>query len=351
MTISTIRSTAVKYEALAEYNDFAKAALAVMATDMLGDAAEKAEAAGFSPRVCNALHKAAQGATMLGGSGISGALGPFLPAFMAQVANTGAFDAVAAAALQMPLRTSKVVIASSAAAGSVSEGAAKPIRGLTLTASDFNPVKVVSEVVLSEELVMSLGSEGVNALANELRRAVAVGADAALLAALTVNSAEAAGLDSIDGFSDDLGELMRSVDANAGSKLFLILPPDLGRQLAAKALVGGLNLSWSGGSIAGVEVRVSDAQDAGRMTLVAADGLAVASTPLELRSSNQASVQMDTAPTMNSTSPTAVQTVSMFQTNCRCLRAERQIGIKAIRANSYAHLTGVALGQGAGSPV
>lgn len=96
--------------------------------------------------------------------------------------------------------------------------------------------------------------------------------------------------------------------------------------------------------------RVSDAQDAGRVTLVAADGLAIAQTPLELRSSNQATVEMSTTPLQNSTSPTAVSMISTFQTGTRALLAERQIGIKAIRPNSFQHLTNVALGQGASSP-
>ena len=339
-----------KYEQLSAYTDFAKAALAIMSARLLPEAVQNAKAAGFNAKVCDVLHKAATGAVTTEGSGISGYLGPLLPAFMAQVASAGVFDAIAASALQLPLHIGRVVIASSAASDSVAEGAAKPIRSLTLLPSDFAPTKIVSAVVLSEELVTGMGSEGVRALASELRRAVATGADTAFLAALTGNSAEAMGADSLDGFSDDLAELMRLVDAGATSRLFLIVTPSIGKQLAAKGLTSGLNLSWNGGTVAGVEMRVSDAQDAGRVTLVAADGLAIAQTPLELRSSNQAAVEMSTTPSQNSTSPTAVSMISTFQTGTRALLAEREIGIKAIRPNSYAHLTGVALGQGAGSP-
>ena len=348
----TIRSTAEKYEALTAYTDFAKAALAIMATDSLGDPAQTAKAAGFSGKICEVLNKkAATGALSTDGSGISGSLGPLLPPFMSQVASAGAFDAIAAAALTVSLSTNhRVVIASSIAASAVNEGAAKPVHSLSFTLSDLTPTKVASTVVLSDELVEGLTDVGVRALARELRRAVALAADSAFLAALTGNSAEAMGADSLDGFSDDLGELLRLVDAGATSRLFLITTPMIGRQLAAKGLTSGLNLSWNGGTVAGIEVRISDAQDAGRMTLVAADGLAIAQTPLELRSSWQAAIQMDNSPSSNTTSPTAVSLVSMLQTNCSALIAERLIGILAVRQNSYAHLSGVALGQGAGSP-
>lgn len=102
-----------KYEQLSAYTDFCKAALAIMATNFLPEAAATARAAGFNAKVCDVLHKAATGAVTTEGSGISGYLGPLLPAFMAQVASAGVFDAVAASALQLPLHIGRIVIASS----------------------------------------------------------------------------------------------------------------------------------------------------------------------------------------------------------------------------------------------
>ena len=346
----TIRDTAEKYEALSSYTDFAKAALCLMATDATGDPAQTARAAKFNAKVCDVLSKAATSAATTENSGISGVLAPLLPALMSQVANAGVFDVVAASALRLPMHIGKVIIASSIQSNTVAEGAAKPVFGLTLNTSDFEPIKIVSSFVLSNELARRMGPEAVRIIGRELPRAVAIGTDTAFLAALPGNSHEAMGADSLDGFSDDLAELMRMVDGGATSRLFLIVPATIGKQLAAKGLTSGLNLSWNGGTVAGVEMRVSDAQDGGRITLVAADGLAIAQTPIELRTSTHAAVEMDNAPSSNSTTPTSVSMVSMFQVDCRCLLAEREIGIKAIRPNSYAHLTGVALGQGAGSP-
>ena len=53
---------------------------------------------------------------------------------------------------------------------------------------------------------------------------------------------------------------------------------------------------------------------------------------------------------MSTVTPTAVSTVSAFQTNTRLLLAERSIAVKAIRPNAFAHLTAVAIGETAGSP-
>lgn len=57
--------------------------------------------------------------------------------------------------------------------------------------------------------------------------------------------------------------------------------------------------------------------------------------------SNEASLQMDNAPTNNSAVPTATSLVSMFQTNSVAIRAERFINWARRRATAVAYLTGV----------
>ena len=106
-------------------------------------------------------------------------------------------------------------------------------------------------------------------------------------------------------------------------------------------------LAWNGGSYAGVEILVSDAQSSNRITAVDATGLVVMLGDIELRSSGQALIEMvDSSSQTSAPSVSAVSMVSMFQTNSKCLRAERSLAVKAIRAGSFAHLTTVALGQG-----
>jgi hypothetical protein len=136
-----------------------------------------------------------------------------------------------------------------------------------------------------------------------------------------------------------------------GSKPYLIVTPEIGKALALQAAGAGLStLSWNGGTLGGIEVAVSDAQAANRITAVDAASLAIAMGEIDLRSSGQATVQMDDAPSQESTTPTAANQVSMFQTDSRALLAERSFAIRAARPSAYAHLTNVTLGEDSGSP-
>ena len=145
---------------------------------------------------------------------------------------------------------------------------------------------------------------------------------------------------------------MRLLNLGAGSKPYLIVTPAFAKSLAIKAMTNGVpTLAWNGGSYAGVEILVSDSQTANRITAVDATGLVVLLGPLELRSSDTALVEMSDAPTQTSgPSVSAVSQVSMFQTDSRCLLAERTIAVKGIRPTSWAHVTNVQLGQGSDSP-
>ena len=219
--------------------------------------------------------------------------------------------------------------------------------------TDFTPVKTVAQVVLTDGLIMALGDEGLRILGQELKNSVAVGSDSAFLAALAGNTGEAQGLDSWQGVSDDIEELLRQLNLGAGSAPFLIMSPAMAKSLAIEGMVNGVDsLRWNGGSFAGIEILVSDAQTSNRITAVDATGLAVVLGELELRSTGQALIEMaDTSSQTSAPTVSQAQMVSMFQTNSKCLLAERSLAVKAIRAGSFAHLTTVALGQGFDSPM
>ena len=119
-----------------------------------------------------------------------------------------------------------------------------------------------------------------------------------------------------------------------------------------QALANGVTMvNWNGGDLGGVTMLVSDSQTAGRLTVVDGTGLAVALQPLELRASEQATIEMDTAPSMESgTSATESTVVSAFQSGLRILIAERAFAIKPIRPNAYAHTTNVGLADDGDSP-
>ena len=63
--------------------------------------------------------------------------------------------------------------------------------------------------------------------------------------------------------------------------------------------------------------------------------------PVEVSSATSASVQMLDDPTGSSVTPTATQSVSLFQTNSVGIRMERFVSWKVARASAVAWLSGV----------
>jgi hypothetical protein len=187
------------------HTDFVKLAACIMTTDTLAEAYEKAEATRQSERVLRILKAAVSAGTV-------GAVGPtisqLLRAFIDASKNLGAFDRVAADAMRFGFDIRRVSVFTSVTASSVSEGAAKPVRRLQLTASDFTPGKIVAQVILSAQLIDALTDAGIRALSRELRTAVAVGSDTAFLSALSGNEAEAMGADTFAGVLEDIEELL-----------------------------------------------------------------------------------------------------------------------------------------------
>ena len=120
-----------------------------------------------------------------------------------------------------------------------------------------------------------------------LTAACAVGADAAMLAALAGNSADSAGVGGISGFWIDLEEAVRSVEAGTvqGCMRFSIRqPPRCFRSPCCHLVSMFRRLAISSApSSCWPPMR----RRTGRITVVDARGLAVGQSPLELRSSTK----------------------------------------------------------------
>jgi hypothetical protein len=113
---------------------------------------------------------------------------------------------------------------------------------------------------------------------------------------------------------------------------------------AVQAVGAGVSaVGVTGGGVAGVQLVGSDAQTSGRLTVLEASSIAIAAEPIEIRSSNQATLELADSTAQSSSSPTATSLTSLFQTNAVAIRCERRLAIKPIRPSSYAHLTGVGL--------
>jgi hypothetical protein len=331
-----------------EASDFIKFAALKMIATRPGDAERKAKALRLPERVV----KAAVAGGTLGNVGIT-EFGVLVGSFMDSLRNVGAFDRLQRDALNLPLRPGRVVIHSSAVVASeVDEAVAKPIKALDLTSETFEPRKIIAMVVLSRELIDGLTEEGLRALGRELRSAVALGSDTAFLTELgTTNSFDGSSTTSFDVMMSDLEELLRNVQLGSTSKPYFLVTSSNAKGLAKAATANGVvSVGVQGGEIMGVPVLVTDGQGSGKVTLVDASALVISSAPIELRSSEHASIEMDNAPSHNSSTPTATQMVSMWQTNNRALLCERQFAVKIIRPSAVATLTNVQWGNVGDSP-
>lgn len=109
-------------------------------------------------------------------------------------------------------------------------------------------------------------------------------------------------------------------------------------------------ITMMGGRFAGFPVITSKYVPDGVVVFVNASDVYLADDgAVTIDASREASLQMDTAPTNNSTTPTATSLVSMFQTNSIALRAERYINWKLRRAASVQYLRDVDWGTSTGS--
>jgi hypothetical protein len=231
------------------YTDAIKMIGLIMAEGSDDAAARKAEALGLD-RVAHALHgKAALAAGNTTAAGLTD-YGNMIGQFMDRAKQYGCFDRVADAAMPVADFAGRGVIFSGISSGAVVEGAAKPLKRILLSAGDWDPVKTAATVVLTSELIDGLKPEGMRALERELRTAVAVGSDTEFLSALSGESAEAMGPDTWAGFLEDVEELLRLLTLGVGSRVFLVVTPEIGKAMAMQALANGITtIGWNGGNL------------------------------------------------------------------------------------------------------
>lgn len=101
------------------------------------------------------------------------------------------------------------------------------------------------------------------------------------------------------------------------------------------------DVTYRGGSIAGIEVLVSSGVSSGTMILVDAAQVAAASETVTLSASDQASVQMEDA-ALDSLPTASTSIVSLWQNDMIGLRAERFFSATKLTTTGVCVVTGVA---------
>jgi HK97 family phage major capsid protein len=260
--------------------------------------------------------------------------------FVASLAPFSAFDRILSdnSFLRTPFKTLISVASSAAVGSSISELAPKPLTKLAFTRAILEPIKALAFLVINEELAKSALPAAVSMIGNELRRACALATDKAFLAAIGESTGVASNASS-GYFNNDLVTALQSISLGANSRLYLILPPNICKDVAlVRNAIGNLlytQMTVGGGTIQGIKVIVSDAST-DVAYLLDASQVAAENEIVNLAQADYASVEMDDNPTSGATS-----LVSLWQAGMTGMRAERWFGVELLRSDAVALITGL----------
>lgn len=259
---------------------------------------------------------------------------------------------------RLPFDTPVLIQASAGAAKWVKEGAAKPLTKWTYSRTKMPPLKVAAIAAATKETLMRASVAADQLLRDELARAVGETIDTTFLSADAAVTDEApagilngVGALSLSGGSDadavraDVSEYLNEFADNnlslAGA--FWVMPERVAIALSlmqsplGQAAFPGVN--FEGGTFFGLPVFVTSyattESDGSLVALIKGDEVFLGDEGgVQVSMSDQASLLMDDSPSMNSTTPTAAQLVSLWQTNSVAFLVERFINFQRRRTEA-----------------
>lgn len=265
---------------------------------------------------------------------------------------------------RIPFRVGLVGQTSGGAAYWVGEGAAKPLTKFDFDRTHLDPVKIASIAVATQELLRdsspsadALIRDGLVAAARERMdtdfvdpaKAASAGiSPASITNGVTPITASGTTADALRAdIKDAMAQFLAARNAPTSGVWIMDSITALGISLMRNALGTSPEfpgLTVNGGSLEGLPAIVSDYaprdSSGGSLILVNAQDIYFADDGgFSVDMSTEASLQMDNAPTMNSTTPTGTSVVSMFQTNSVAFRVERTLNWMKRRTQSVSWIT------------
>lgn len=248
----------------------------------------------------------------------------------------------------------------------VGEGKAKPLTKFDFSRTTLEPLKVANIAVLSEEAIMYSSPQADllvrDALAGALQerldldfidptKAASAGVSpASITNGLTAISASGTG--TADDVRADLRALYQGFIAANNTPTSAVLIMNGTTALALSLMTNALGqpefptVTMTGGTLNGVPVIVSEhipTDSTGSIVIMANAGDIYLGDEggVMIDMSREASLEMDDAPSGDATNGTGASLVSLWQTNCVGIRAERFINWSKRRASAVAYLDGV----------
>ena len=264
-------------------------------------------------------------------------------AFLESLRAFGAFDRMLPSMRQVPLRTRIGAVSVGITGTTVGQGQSKPISRLTLTGTQIDELKAVAVLIITQELARFSSVAAGDLFSTELSNAVAVETDETFVSILIAGATSFGSSGSTaEHVRNDLRALLASVTTSARSALFLLMPSAIAKVLSilhtttGDAAFPGMN--YNGGTIAGMTAVVSEGVPTSTIVCVDAQQVAAASDTINLDQSDQASIQLDTAPDSPPTASTNMY--SFWPNNAVGLKAERVFGAQKLTTTGVAVLTG-----------
>jgi HK97 family phage major capsid protein len=318
----------------------------------LGNTLFEAQAARATPQIIEAIKAASQAGTTADAVwGAPLAFQELSDAFLVSLRNYGVFDAALPFAVDVPMNMSVAAVTAGATGATIPEGQVKVISKISLSATALTPKKAVAIIAVTSELLKHGGVRAARLFQQELSRAISAETDRAFLAAIStgVTPTASSGSNAV-AIAADMGALLGALSIGVGSKVFIAMEPGAAKHFAIQVSTTGApafpGLNINGGDYCGCTVIPTDALS-GSVVAFDASQIAMASTGVELDSSDKASVQMDTTP--DSPPSASSNMVSLWQLNQSALKATRWFGASVLRTGAVAALSSVSWGS-ANSP-
>ena len=219
-------------------------------------------------------------------------------AFLESLRQWGCFDRLLPSMRRVPFRTRIGASTTGISGTTVGQGQVKPISKLTLSGTQIDERKAVAILVVTDELAKFGDVAAGNLFSVELSNAVAEETDAQFVTVL-ISGATSIGSSGVtaENVRSDLRAMLAAVTTSARSALFLLVTSSIAKVLAVlHDNTGGAafpTLNYNGGSLAGIQVVVSDGVPASTMLLVDAQQVAAASETVQLAATSEAIVALE----------------------------------------------------------
>jgi hypothetical protein len=237
---------------------------------------------------------------------------------------------------RIPLRTRMVTAATGFAAAWVGDGHAVPLSKATYDQSSLPARKLSALCVISNELLNSADPAAELMIRNDLVNAVVDALNASFIDPTNagVSDVEPAsityGVTDIPASGDGLADIRNLIAAFPGDleRAILIGSPSSFAALHDPNVLP--NLGVRGGDAIGIPAIASTAAG-DTLTLVDPDGIAIGEAEMALKVSTQGTIEMSDAPTMDATTSTGAQTVSLWQNDATAIMSEKIINWEVAR--------------------